>query len=442
MPPKFLIKLLGGETLDKITRTIDIWRYFGGKTKVLKMYDYDQLQKAFREKCGIKPVVNQSASFLFANWFNVVSDDENAQEALNDFWDENRDLLFQAGLEGGLFGNTYLAFEFQQDQAELAGKVLHPGAVAPVFDTSKPWIITGYVIKTTIEQKTIEETISDTEWKIKVDGRQQENLAGSNPYKILPIVHVAEIKFSDEQFGTGEVDQALFNLTEQYKRVLDRGVEVEEYHGSPIPIFTGIKDFSEVKQEIEEKEGWKPGLAFGLPKDADCKFLESTRSVENTIELLKKIFYNFVIQSETPEFMLGVHIPSSQASTREQRAPIERKTERRRLVWTKALQRANQILLRIMEYHRGGRFGTYRTKIEWGPIFEKDKTAEADAIQKKAQAISTLRELGTISAETARRALPEIIDDPKKEEQRVADEEKARDRKLPAREEPEPEPGE
>ncbi len=422
--------VLAGEMLGKITQTaVDIWKYFGPKTKTLNQYDYVELEKAYREKTGIRPVINLSASFLFANWFEVLNDDQKAQEFLNDFWNENRPGLLQGGIEAGLFGNTYLAFERDLDLEMINLKILHPGAVKPIFDEKRPWLINGYAIKNKIGNTTIEEIITTKDYKILINGRDTGQ-QGGNPYGILPIVHAAEIRFSDEVFGTGEVDEALYNLADKYKTVLDNGVNVEEYHGSPIPLFIGVKNFTELKQNIEEKETWKPGMGLFLPKDAEAKFLESSRSAGNTLELLKKLFYNFVIQSETPEFMLGVHIPSSQASTKEQRAPVERKTERRRLSWTKYLQRANEIVLRMEEYHTGTRFKTYRTKISWGQIFEKDKTEEADVIVKKSQAVAALRELEICSTETARKALPEIIDDPEKEKKRVEAEKKEKQKYI------------
>lgn len=430
MKKGIIARILVGETLGKVRQTmVDIWKYFSPKTKSLDQYDYEALQKAYRQKQGIRPVINLSASFLFANWFEVMSEDEDAQEYLNDFWNRNRLGLSQGGIEGGLFGNTYLAFENDPTADKIKMKILHPGSVKPVFDKEKPWVITGYAIKTKIGDTTIEEVITTEKYTIRINGRDSDQ-GGDNPYGILPIVHVAEIRFSDEIFGTGEVDEALYDMAEKYKTVLDNGVAIEEYHGSPIPIFKGVKNFTELQQKLEDEESWKPGMGLFLPnKDSDVKFLESTRSVENAVELLKKIFYNFVIQSETPEFMLGVHIPSSQASTKEQRAPVERKTERRRLVWTEALQKANEILLRMREYHDGEKSTTYETEFSWGAIFEKDKTAEADVLDKKAKAVATLRELEIMSTESARKALPEVIDDPAKEKERV-DQEKAATKKL------------
>jgi hypothetical protein len=430
MKKGIIARILAGETLGKVRQSmVDIWKYFSPKNKSLDQYDYEALEKAYRQKQGIRPVINLSASFLFANWFEVSSEDEDAQEYLNDFWNRTRLSLLQGGIEGGLFGNTYLAFEYDSAADKNKMKILHPGSVKPVFDEQKPWVISGYAIKTKIGDTTIEELITTEKYTIRINGRDTDQ-GGDNPYGILPIVHVAEIRFSDEVYGTGEVDEALYDMAEKYKTVLDNGVAIEEYHGSPIPIFKGVKNFTELQQKLEDEKSWKPGMGIFLPnKDSDVKFLESTRSVENAVELLKKIFYNFVIQSETPEFMLGVHIPSSQASTKEQRAPVERKTERRRLVWTEGLQKANEILLRMREYHDGKKSTTYDSEISWGVIFEKDKAEEADILDKKSKAVATLRELEIMSTESARKALPEVIDDPAKEKERV-DQEKAATKKL------------
>ncbi|MGB3341314.1 MAG: phage portal protein [bacterium] len=423
---RFLPRLrLFGESLRKVTEFFDFWRFFGGKSKTLKRYDYDVLQSAFREKKKIRTIINVSASFLFANWFEILCDDEDAQEFLNEFWNRHRQELSQSGVEGGLFGNTYLGFEHNADEESTKVKILHPGSVKPIFDKERPWIIHGWLIKTKIENVTIEETITEKEWNILVNGKEQGNLKGQNPYGILPIVHVAEVSFSNEFYGTGEIDEALYDLIEKYERVLEKGVTAEEYHGSPFPIFTGIRDFDELKKKMETTGTWKPGMGLFMPKDATASFLESKRTNSNMVELLKIIYYNEIIQSETPEYLLGVHIPAAHASTKEQRAPVERKAQRRRLVWTKALQQANKILLQMEEYHGNKSFKTYATDIEWGPIFESDKAEDADVLDKKSKAVSTLRELEIISDETARNALPEIIDDPDKEKQRIEEQKKA-----------------
>lgn len=423
---RFLQKFgLFGESLRKVTEFFDFWRFFGGKSKTLERYDYEELQKAFREKKKIRTIINVSASFLFANWFEIMCDDESAQEVLNDFWNRHRQELLQAGVEGGLFGNTYLGFEYNGDEESIMVKILHPGSVKPIFEKERPWIIHGWLIKTKIENIVIEETITEKEWKVLVNRKEQGNLHGKNPYGILPIVHVAEICFSNEFHGTGEIDEALYDLIEKYERVLEKGVTAEEYHGSPFPIFEGIKDFEELKKKMETTGTWKPGMGLFMPKGAKAYFLESQRTNSNMVELLKIIYYNEVIQSETPEYLFGVHMKAAHASTKEQRAPVERKTQRRRLVWDKVLQQANKILLQMEEYHANKSFKTYATDIKWGPIFEANKVEDADILEKKSKAVSTLRELEIIGDESARRALPEIIDDPEKEKQRIEEQKKA-----------------
>jgi len=410
---------LFGESLKKIAQVVDFWRFFTGKTTELKQYDYETLQKAYRQKKNVRTIINLSTSLMLSGWFEVLCEDEEAQTRLNEFWVNQRKRLLHAGREGALFGNTYLGFEWQD---EVVAKNIHPGAIAPIFSKAKPWEIEGWKIKTKIENVNIEETITKKDWSVVVNRREISNLKGSNPYGVLPVVHIAECVFSNEIFGSGEIDEALFDLIEKYDRVLDRGVLTEEYHGSPIPIFKGVRDTKDLKEKVEEEESWKPGMGLFMPSDSDAYFLESKRGVGNTIDLLKIIFYNIVIQSETPEYMLGVHVPASLASTKEQRSAVEMKTNRRRLVWTEALQRANEIVLRMIEYHENKKFKDYETNIKWGTVFEKDKKEEAEVIEKKSKASAMLKELEIISMETARNSLPEIIDDAEKEKERVKNE--------------------
>lgn len=416
---------LFGESLRKITDVIDFWRFFTHKAKSLQHQDYAALQKGYREKIFLAPIVNLSTSFLFANWFEISCDDEKAQEILNDFWSRHQLELVQAGIESGLFGDTYLAFEYDGNESRLMTKVLHPDSVKKMRNKMLPWILDGWKIKTKIDSTYIEETITKKKWQILVNQKKQGSLKGRNPYGILPIVHVTETRFSNEEHGTGEVSDALWNLLEEYARLLEMAGTTEKYHGSPIPLFKGIKDFAELKKKITTEKKWKPGMGLFMPKDADAEFLESKRRNDNVVALLKMLFWAIVIESETPEYLLGVHMKAAQASTKEQRVPVERKTERRRLVWTKALQQANRIILPMEEYHKNKKFKTYETDVEWGPIFEKDKKEDAEVMEKKTKAISTLCELEIISTETARENLSEIIDDPEKEKQRIEDERQA-----------------
>jgi hypothetical protein len=411
---------LFGESLKAIRVITKFWEYFTGEKKVTERYDEIQLKKAYREMQFVGPIVDLVNSFLFGNYFKILSEDENAQKVLQDFWDNNKALLLQAGLEGGLFGNTYLAFEYQEP--DLLFKVLSPQSVKKVFNSEKPWLVDGYEIKVTIDQKEIRQKITAQDFEFFVNGISKQK--GDNPYGLIPIVHVAGTRFSDELFGTGEIDSGIYNLSERYDKVLGKAVTIEDYHGSPIPVYQGIKNFEDIKSDIESEKSGKPGFGLYLAsKDSSVYFLESKRGSGNAIELLKMLYWGIVIQSRIPEYLFGVHIPEALASTREQRAPFENRINKRRLIWSTSLHEANKIILKMLEYHQGLTFSTDKTKIDWGLIFEKNKTEEADILDKKSRAIIALKEIGgLISEQTARESLPEIISNPDQEKERIESE--------------------
>lgn len=411
--------------LKRVAGIFRFWEYFTGEKKELTRYDSKQLKEAYRKYKFIRAIINLSASCLFANFFKIISKDENAQEFLQNFWNQNQGMLLQDGIESALFGNSFLSF-FWQD--EIKAKILSPGSVKIIFDDKKinpesPETITGYEIKSTIMETEIKQHIFNQYYEFFLRGKSQGRK--DNPYGFIPIVQISESCFSDELLGSGEIDDAIYDLAQKYDTLLTKAFNIEDYHGAPLPVYKNVKSFEELKPKLESEEAAKPGFGLYLPnKDADAFFLESKRGSTSNIELLKIIFYNIIIQSETPEFLLGVHMPAAHASTKEQRSAVERKTERRRLVWTQVLQKANEMILKMLEYHTGASFKSYKTDIGWGPIFEKDRVEEADVLDKKSKAVALLKETGTISEETARGALPEIIDSPEKEKSRIEAEKK------------------
>ncbi len=401
-----------GEAIQRVS--INFWTLFKGASQEVKVLDYEQLKKAYREKKMVRTIVHLSTAFLFSNWFKVGSEDEEAAAFLNDFWEKNQANLLRSGIESSLFGNAYLAFELQEKAVKL--KTIYPGMVRKIVDPLDHNRVIRYeIVAQTYDEQgfpvEIRQVIDDKRYEIRYQGKVIK--AGRNAYGFIPIVHIAENKLSNEVYGTGDIDEALFDLIEKYDSVLNAAVTSELYHGSPVPVFYGIRNLESFQKFLEETE-WGPDRPLVLPEGAEAKFLESTRPTGTAIDLLKLLFWNIVIQSETPEFILGVHMKSAQASTKEQYLPIEKKTEKRRLTWTQALIEANEIILSLLEF-AGKRWKTKETWIEWGEIFTKDEKT-------KIESLMNLLGAGVISRKTVREKIPEYIDDPQEEEKRIQDE--------------------
>ena len=397
-----------------------------------QVLDPARLKDAYRKVLYAKPVVNLAASFIFAGGFEVKSEDESAIEALKKFWARNEGELQQAGVEFCLYGNTWLALEFEGGELKL--RVLPPDSVNVKQNQEQPWVIDGYEIVQTYVmdrgQVKVKQTLSADTWKIELNGVVKSS--GRNPYGIIPIVQVAATKFSDELYGTGEIDEALHETLTMYQLARNKGVKIENYHGGPMTVVRGVKDFELLKPKLESGDAAGVGFGVVLPdKDADMFFLESKRPTTERIELLKLLYHAIVVQSETPEYLLGVGMPDSSGATKEQRAPVERKAKRLRPRWGDALRAMNGIVLRAIEYHELVKFGTYETDIEWGPLFDRDEKQDAEVLNTRSQAVMGLADARIISVKTARKESG-IVEDPEAEQKQIDKEQAQRQAEVEA----------
>jgi hypothetical protein len=401
-----------------LRRVAQVFRFNPGATLDERQLDAGQLKTAYREVVYVRPVVDLAAAFIFGGGFESASDDERAAAALGRFWPAQENALLQAGREFALFGNTYLAFEWDAAAGEAKMRVLPPESVSFERDPERPWLVKRVAIRVSYDRKRVEQEISAEEYTIRVDGRVTQS--GRNPYGLIPVVHVPNVRFSDELFGTGELDPALFSTLQQYQRTRDKGVKIEDYHGSPWLVATGVTDIEPLKSDLESGKPAEVGFGFALPKDATLSFLETTRGATDKVELLKMLYHGAVVQSRTPEFLLAVGMPAAQASTKEQRAPWERKVTLMRAAWAPALIEANRVVLRLLAAHRVERYSTEATEIRWGVIFEKDRREEAESRRIEVSTLTDAAGAGAISMKTVREHLPELVPDPAEEERRVA----------------------
>ncbi|MCX7731613.1 MAG: phage portal protein [candidate division WOR-3 bacterium] len=383
--------------------------------------DPTQLKKAYRELPFVAPVVDVTASFIFAGWFEVEAEDEEIAKICNSFYERNKEVIQQAAIESCLFGYTWLVPYWDQGKSYL--RLYSPNAITIFTDPENPQLLTKALIKTQINNITYQQEITPETWTIRIN---QEEKKGKNPYGIIPIVSVHLNRFSDEMFGSGEISDCLYNTMREYVALRTKACKIEKRQSSLLTI-SGVRGFETLKPKLESATDEKttfsgtvsgiPGIYLPDPKGS-VQFVESRRGPEGIIELLKMLYHHIIVQSGIPEYLFGVGMPAAQASTKEQRAAIERKTSRLRSFWTTPLQQLNSIILRLHEVHEFRSFPDKETSIWWGPIFEKDKQAEAETIARRVTALASLYSLGLISRETIYEALPEITD-PGKEIERV-----------------------
>lgn len=414
-----------GETLNRVsTSLINLGAWFSGKKTSTEHLDYDQLDEAYRQYPFIRTIVKLSASMLLANGFEVACEDERAAEELNRFWSRNWGRLRKAARDGGLYGDAYMVPYWDETAGQVRLGVRHPGQVQPILDELNPDLVEAYEI--VIQSGTGEELrqkVTAEKTTVTRNGRADEaHSDGPNPYGIIPVVRVTEDALSNEIYGTGDIDEVVYDFAEMYKDLILRAFDSESYHGAPVPWATGVDPGDLEDEQLDTRKA----LATSN-KDAKFGFLESKRGTEGAQGLLKMLYHAVIGQSRTPEYLLGVHMNASFASTKEQRAPIEMKTEERRDYWNEGIQDVNRVVLAMLAYHNGMRFSTRDTDVVWGPIFEKDKKENAETRKLDTEAVMTQIEGGLTSRKTA---MAELHDDPDAELEQIEEEERQSDQET------------
>jgi hypothetical protein len=142
--------------------------------------------------------------------------------------------------------------------------------------------------------------------------------------------------------------------------------------------------------------------------------------------------------SETPEFVFGVHTPSSLSSVKEQMPVFAKVIDRKRDNFADAWKRLARIVLAMTAQAEGKQFATYATTLEWEEIAAKDDKEVAETIKAIVEAINTAVEGKILSVEAAtaflKKYIPTMRDyDPNEypdrtERQRIIDNAKERER--------------
>ncbi|HUT90454.1 MAG TPA: hypothetical protein VMY37_13210 [Thermoguttaceae bacterium] len=378
--------------------------------------DADQLKQAYREVANLRPLVDTIAAFVLAGGITAESEDEDAAETLKNFLRLNMGALRRSCRESCLYGYTWLMPYWSPSKNAARLRVYSPEAVKLRYSEDDPDEVAEAVITSTRVNITRRQTITATTWKIEVTGKP--TTSGTNPLGLIPVFPVHINRFSDDEFGSSVISDALYQTLREKAVLRSKGISVERRQSSILAVSGGRADV--IKPKLESADADKPTIpALYLPDPkATVSFVESRRGPEGVIELLKMLYHDVIVDSIS-EYALGVGMPSAQASTREQRIKIEAVVNPLRDDWLEPLELLMTLVLRLHEVHEVRRFADLETEISFGPLFEKDAVAEADTLQRKSAALATLNTLGMVSRETAQEALPEIIPDTEREKERL-----------------------
>jgi len=230
---------------------------------------------------------------------------------------------------------------------------------------------------------------------------------GPNPYGFIPFVHVPNLQPPNSRWGISDLVDLIPLNRELDERMSDQA-DVIRYHADPPVVFKGVEEHSDLPVG--------PGTVWDLPRDADVSLLEWRGNAPALQEHIDRVLRALYEVTETPRTSFGDsgRLLSGVALETELQ-PLVQRTLRKRVSWSAALRRCNQMLLVLTERVSGlapGTFAPYRSQIVWPPMLPRDDEAEA-------RRNLALVEGGLLSHRGAMDALGDL--DPETELQRVID---------------------
>ncbi|MFW5436573.1 phage portal protein [Paenibacillus apiarius] len=377
---------------------------------------YDNTEENYKLGAGFaKKIVNATVGFMGVA--EIKSSDEDAQERLQEFFKQNHSKVQQTQLnaikEGDCF--VWLTREdndsplFPEERKRLVYNILPPDQVKKI--NRNP--VTGEAIEYILEsahtwvdesganrRATIKQRISAEQRLIEIDGDQPPGIeagATPNPWGFIPIVHFKNEGDETAEFGKSDLE-SVEPFLKVYHDVFLHAVQGSKMHSTP-RLKLKLKDVAGflrnnfgVNDPAEfAKKGGKIDLSghemliFQGEEDAD--FIEAKSASGDATALLKFIFYCITSSSETPEFVFGVHMPSSLASTKEQMPVFIQKIERKRQAFTDSWKLLARMVLAMIASAENTSFSTYETELVWENIDPRDSKDAAEELKSIVEAL-------------------------------------------------------
>lgn len=430
--------VLSGEMSDlrKTTRNLPgrikgaiTGRYQLDETKV----DYDATRALYNNtldgyKLGAgfaRVVVNNRAAFMGIPKFASV--DPDAQVTLDAFWEENKSNFIRTIIEFLRDGDCYIYLSkelpnertlYPEKKSFVKMTFIDAQAVDveidPVTHEPRKYIVSQTMKWTDDEYGT--ENIAEVQQIHTVGQRELKLVTGLLPPSLvegvtktglnfIPIQHFKNA-YSHSLYGNSELEPIVPYL-KVYHDIMLHAMQGSKLHSTP-KLGLYVQDVDKFKRSNfpTAKPGSEVDLTgreiFIFGKEERAEFIEPKSPTGAAKELLKLTFYNIVDASETPEFVFGVHTPSSLSSVREQMPILVRSIERKRESMTQAWQR----LARMVLYFSTGLEGfkkpdTFATGIVWENIDYRTNEEVSKELVNVVTAITTAVTAELMSKESA-----------------------------------------
>lgn len=395
---------------------------------------YDNTDDKYKLGSGFsRVIVNNRAAFMGVPRF--TSTDKNAQTILDEFQEENKSNFTRAVVEMLRDGDCYVYVSkekptesdlYPEKKNFVTLKFIDPKAVSIINDpvTHEP---KEYIVSQTIEwaDEHGNAMTAEVQQIHSVGHKETKLISGAMPPEMTEGTVETGLSFIPIQHFKNSNTHALYGQSELevvepylkvYHDVMLHAMEGSKMHSTP-KLGLYLKDqgefkrtnFPNAKPHEEVDLSGRDIFIFGEGEKAE--FIEPTSPTGAAKDLLKLIFYNIVDASETPEFVFGVHTPSSLSSVKEQMPILIRSIERKREHMTQAWQRLARIVLHLV----GGmtkvkKPESYATDIIWDDIDYRTSEEVSKELTYVVTAITTAVGAGLMGKKSAVDYLAGMVD--------------------------------
>lgn len=402
---------------------------------------YDNTDDEYKLGAGFaKPVINTTVGFMGVPRFK--SEDNDAQQVLDDFFSVNTSRMQHTHRNALRDGDSLVwvtreenvdAALYPESKTRLIYNIIPAEQVVGIIRYPFSTTVKEYVLQSAHEwfdeqdnkkQATITERITAQKRITKITGEVPPEMEASseeeNIWGFIPIVHFKNEGDESKAYGQSDLEP-IEPFLKAYHDVLMHAIQGSKMHSTPRLKFK-INDLAaflrnnfgiEDPQQFASQGGTISlnGHEFFIFQDnEDANFLEVKSAIGDAATLLKLIFYCIVDTSETPEFVFGVHTPSSLSSVKEQMPILVRRIARKREHFSDSWQHLARIVLAMSAQSEGKKISTYATELGWDEIDPRDEKEFAETLERVTKALDTAVKGYLLSQEAAVQFLARYIE--------------------------------
>ncbi|OKP91316.1 phage portal protein [Paenibacillus sp. P32E] len=391
---------------------------------------YDNTEENYKLGAGFaKKVVNATVGFIGLPEFKSI--DEDAQKTVNDFLKKNESKAQRTHLNAIKEGDCFVWLTREKNvsklhpekESRLVYNIIPPEQVKridrdPLTGEPMQYVLeaehTWYDESGTKKQCKIKQKISAEQRLIEVEGDRPPNLQvgeHDNPWGFIPIVHFKNDGDETNEYGKSDLE-SIEPFLKVYHDVFLAAIQGSKMHSTPrlklklkdVPGFL-LNNFGVSDPKKFAAEGGKINLngkeLLIFQGEEDASFIEAKSATGDATALLEFVFYCIVSASETPEFIFGVHTPSSLSSVKEQMPIFIQKVERKRKSFTDSWQLLARMVLSMTSQSEVTTFDTYETTLVWETVDQRDSKDVAEELKIIVEALDKALAGGLISEQAA-----------------------------------------